>query len=71
MWGGGSQAYLCSAVVEGKIYTIGGSDDTNSPSDLTEIYDPATNTWGAGPKMNSPRCDAGAVTLNGLLWIIG
>ena len=36
---------LASAVLNGKIYAIGGYDSSGTPTNIVEVYDPATNTW--------------------------
>lgn len=36
---------LTSSVVDGKIYCIGGKNDSNSTIRANECYDPITNTW--------------------------
>lgn len=44
------------AVVDGKIYAIGGQNDWISPFlDTNEMYDPATNTWTSKTSMPTPR----------------
>jgi len=48
-----------SAVVDGKIYTFGGLNtqlaDYNYELNVTEIYDPATDTWTTGSDMPEPK----------------
>jgi len=36
---------LATAVLNGKIYAIGGYDSSGTPTNIVEVYDPATNTW--------------------------
>jgi N-acetylneuraminic acid mutarotase len=36
---------LATAVLNGKIYAIGGYDSSGTPTDIVEVYDPSTNTW--------------------------
>jgi hypothetical protein len=38
-----------AVALNGKIYVIGGYDQNNGALSSMEIYDPATNTWSAGP----------------------
>lgn len=40
--------YYASAVVDNKIYVIGGMESIQPGGDLTQIYDPETNTWSTG-----------------------
>ena len=59
----------CAAVVEGKLYVIGG---TSGPLlDLVEVYDPATNTWTSVAPMPTARAAAAAVVLDGKIYVIG
>ena len=36
---------LATAALNGKIYAIGGFDSSGAPTNIVEVYDPATNTW--------------------------
>ena len=36
---------LATAVLNGKIYAIGGYDSSGTPTNIVEVYDPTTNTW--------------------------
>lgn len=49
----------------GKVAIIGGSTSVygGSPTTSIQIYDPATQTWTAGPNLQIPRYDAQAVQL--------
>ena len=52
---------------DGRVLVNGGSD-----SGKTSIYDPATDTWSAGPLMNIPRGYESSVTLsNGKVFTLG
>jgi len=55
-----------SAVVDGKIYIIGGRNFQSTPSilGLTQIYDTATDTWTSGSNMQTAAywCLSGATT---------
>jgi hypothetical protein len=61
---------MTAAVVNGKIYVIGGWDGTNI-LDIVEIYDPLTDTWFFGSPMPTPRADLGAVERLGYIHAIG
>lgn len=54
-----------SGVNAGKVALIGGSTSTfgGSPTTSIQIYDPATQTWSAGPNLQIARYDAQAVQL--------
>lgn len=60
-----------SAVVDGKIYVFGGLDSVNHPVDMTEIYNPATDTWSAGLHMPIGFNHAGAAAVKGKIYVIG
>jgi hypothetical protein len=57
----------------GKVLVAGGLNDMNMPTspidpilsalDTTELYDPQTNTWSAGPRMRVPRAGHAAILL--------
>jgi len=57
------------AVVNGKIYVIGGRDDVNY-LDTVEVYDPATNTWATKASMPTAREYARAVVVDGKIHVI-
>ena len=58
-----------TAVVDDKVYIIGGSlfDNNAGPFGLStvEIYDTQTNTWQRGADMPTPRTNAKAAVVNG------
>ncbi|MFQ6093013.1 MAG: kelch repeat-containing protein [bacterium] len=66
---------LCSAVVDGKIYAIGGGQRRMmmiTPLDVVERYDPRTDTWDTDvAPMNSSRYNAAAAAVNGKIYVIG
>lgn len=51
------RAYVAVAVLHGRVYAIGGNDEFNHPTDTVEIYDPATDCWHFGPRIQASRCD--------------
>jgi len=55
--------------VNGKLYVFGGSNASGALSSV-EIYDPATNTWTAGPSMPGPKSAPSAVVVNGLIYVL-
>jgi hypothetical protein len=63
--------HTATRLSNGKVLVTGGLSDLNgtgvdpinSALDTTEIYDPQTNTWSAGPRMRKPRAGHGALTL--------
>ncbi|MCE5262006.1 MAG: hypothetical protein LLG97_00565 [Deltaproteobacteria bacterium] len=59
-----------AAVVDGKIYVVGGWGGT--PKNTLEKYDPATNGWTVGlAPMPTARSSLAVVVLNGLIYAIG
>src|SRR5207249_3602092 len=61
-----------AAVVNGKIYVLGGEVDPNPTgtprnpiSDSVEVYDPATNTWSPGPSLPEPLYEVTATVVVG------
>ena len=59
-----------SAVVDGKIYVIGGWDGRRSTS-IVEEYDPATDTWTRKADMPTGRDSTATVALDGKIYVIG
>ncbi len=66
---------LASAVVNGKIYAIGGIDDASSAIGFrlatVEEYDPLANTWATRASMPTARFLLGAAAVNGKIYAIG
>lgn len=65
-----------AAVLDGKLYVIGGrapgirATDQSSLASV-EVYDPATDTWRAGPDLPAARSGAAAVVVGGRLYLLG
>lgn len=68
-----ARAGACAAVVNGKIYVIGGGTDfLNLDPMIVEVYDPATDKWEkipGGPEKGRIFCSASVV--NGKIYVIG
>ena len=64
-----------TAVVNGKIYLIGGTrfENQNGPFGLSivEVYDPQTNSWERVADMPTPRASAGASVVDGIIYVFG
>ena len=58
------------AVVEGKIYVIGGQG-ADGVLGTNEKYDPASNTWDAKEHMPTPRCDFAIAVYNDKIYTFG
>ncbi len=59
-----------NAVVNGKLYVIGGNA-RGQCSNLNEAYDPAADRWLTKSAMPTPRCHLAVVALNGLIYALG
>lgn len=67
---GTDRAGLATAVVDGKIFAIGGGN-SDGPQRAVEMYDPATDTWTQRfPLMTGTR-DHTAVAVNGKIYVMG
>ena len=63
---------LSASVVNGKIYTIGGtSDDDFTGLSTVEEYDPMTDEWAKKADMPTPRWALSASVVNGKIYTIG
>ena len=58
------------AVVDNKIYVIGGSYWSNYFG-INEMYDPATNTWTTKTSMPTPRASFGITVFENKIYVIG
>jgi len=58
------------AVIDGKIYAIGGGTWSNYFG-TNEMYDPATNTWTAKTPMPTPRSHFGIAVIDNKIYCIG
>ena len=59
------RSYHSAAVVNGKIYVIGGGGADNKPVASVHVYDPATGTWAARADMPTARALFGASAVAG------
>ena len=66
---------FATAVVDGKIYLIGGTPFQNrrGPYGLStvEVYDPQTNSWEQAADMPTPRASTEAAVINGTIYVCG
>ncbi len=69
-----ARSKFASAVVNGKIYVIGGWDgrDFSGIGEL-DVYDPASDTWSSPTTTGTftPRFDLAAAVVNGLIYVMG
>lgn len=57
------------AVVDGKLYAIGGL--TDQPVGVVEVYDPVSNTWSTRAPMPTPRSDLAVAVVDGKIYALG
>lgn len=62
---------FASAVVDGKIYCIGGMPNSKFESEKVEVYDPITDTWETKTSMPSARFGLTSAVVNGKIYCIG
>ena len=59
------------AVLQGKLYAVGGTADGRSSLNSAEVYDPNHNSWSPIASMGSKRRDLGVAVLQGKLYAVG
>jgi len=59
------------AVVDGKIYAIGGYNGSNNYLAVNEMYDPATDTWTTKQPMPTPRSGFAVAAYMNKIYVIG
>ncbi|WP_286216698.1 Kelch repeat-containing protein [Demequina sediminis] len=60
-----------AAVVDGKIYVVGGMDASGTSLATVEIFDPATGSWSPGPSLTTRRDNPGVAALDGQVYVVG
>lgn len=65
-----SRVCSTSAVINGRIYVIGGKHGTSSLNTV-QVYDPATDTWTTLRSMSSARRGHTSAVVNGKIYVIG
>ncbi|HZG47727.1 MAG TPA: kelch repeat-containing protein [Allosphingosinicella sp.] len=55
----------------GKIWVLGGYPPGRLPSDLVQIYDPATSRWSLGPKLPQPIHHTHVAAVGGNIYLLG
>jgi N-acetylneuraminic acid mutarotase len=66
-----TRSYHGAAVVNGRIYLIGGAGEDNKPFGSVQVYDPATGTWAARANMPTARGLFGTSVVGGTIYAIG
>jgi N-acetylneuraminic acid mutarotase len=59
------------AELDGKVWVLGGYPPGRLPSDLVQVYDPATSRWSLGPQLPQPIHHTHAAAVGGKLYVIG
>ncbi len=59
------------AVLDGKIYVVGGFDDDQLATNVMEVYDPSANTWSPARVLPVSMHHLGLATANGKLYVLG
>jgi N-acetylneuraminic acid mutarotase len=59
------------AVLNGKVYIIGGFNNEGKTTDIVEFYDPETDSWGTAQHLPERLNHAAAASYNGKLYVIG
>jgi N-acetylneuraminic acid mutarotase len=57
--------------LNGRIWVMGGYPPGRLPSDLVQVYDPATSRWSLGPRLPQPMHHIMAAAVGGKLYVIG
>jgi N-acetylneuraminic acid mutarotase len=66
-----ARSMLGVAVVDGKIYAIGGASGTQNILGTNEVYDPAADKWSSKTPMPTPRCLFGIAVYQNKIYCIG
>jgi N-acetylneuraminic acid mutarotase len=59
------------AEFNGKIWVLGGYPPGRLPSDLVQIYDPATSRWSLGPRLPQPIHHTHVAAVGGKIYLLG
>jgi hypothetical protein len=59
------------AEMDGKIWVLGGYPPGRLPSNLVQVYDPATSRWSLGPRLPQPIHHIMVAAVGGKLYVIG
>jgi N-acetylneuraminic acid mutarotase len=71
-----NRSALCASVVDGKIILTGGivygpPPSFSSNSEVTEVYDPETDTWTSKASIPTPVCSYTSAVINNKIYVIG
>ncbi len=63
-----------AAIVQGKIYVIGGrtgAGDTGQPTKSVDIYDPQKNSWASGKAMTEAKTGIQSTVIDNKIYVVG
>jgi CSLREA domain-containing protein len=60
-----------SAVINGKLYVIGGNNNTSPYVATLQVYDPSSGTWSVKSPMPTARNEGVAGLINGIVYVAG
>jgi N-acetylneuraminic acid mutarotase len=60
-----------AAFINGKLYVVGGWDNSGTPVSYMEIYNPDSGTWSFGASIPTAYAAASVAVLNGKMYVIG
>lgn len=66
------RADFAAAAVDGRLWVLGGiTGGAGTRLNTTEVYDPASDSWRAGPMLQAPRSAFSVATVGQLLYLFG
>jgi len=66
-----ARSEITSAVLDDKIYVIGGFENGHSTTSAVEVYDPITNKWTTAVPLPQPLDHTAAAAFDGKLYVVG
>ena len=66
-----ARRFTAAAVVDGKIYVVGGRDAQRQDLSSVEVYEPSSDTWTLVAPMGTARKQHGVAVLGGKLYAVG
>lgn len=67
----GPRAFHTAFALQGKIYLLGGWDNTHTLLSRVDVYDPQTNAWSNAAPIPNGYLGSGAVAIDGQLHVLG
>ncbi len=65
-----ARAFFATAVVNGKIYALGGGYPPEHATNKVSAYDPATNTWTDKARLPKPFMGSRAAVVDGIIYVV-